>query len=379
MKRTIRTASLGVAAAAMLFTTVACSSDAPEATTPSAEASPAADTPAPAAAGSITDVAVADGNFTVLAKLVTAAGLGETLSGPGPFTVFAPTDAAFEAKAAELGIPLDDLISDLIADPALLKDVLLYHVVSGNVPAADVVGLNGQDVTTLSGETWTVVVNGDAVSIEDGFGRMVNVTAVDVPASNGVIHVLDSVLDGALPAFDAGDQELEPSATDAIPYAESFDGAANQTIVEDLLAAGSFTTLVKLVTAADLGEALSGPGSFTLFAPTDAAFEAVAADLGVNLDDLLNTLATDPALLKDVLLYHVVSGKVPAADVVGLNGQDVTTLSGESWTVVVDGENVTIKDGYGRVANVVDVDLAASNGVIHVVDRVLEGAIPGKG
>ena len=94
MKRTIRTASLGVAAAAMLFTTVACSSDEPEATTPSAEASPAADTPAPAAAGSITDVAVADGNFTVLAKLVPAAGLGETLSGPGPFTVFAPTDAA---------------------------------------------------------------------------------------------------------------------------------------------------------------------------------------------------------------------------------------------------------------------------------------------
>ena len=105
----------------------------------------------------------------------------------------------------------------------------------------------------------------------------------------------------------------------------------------------------------------------------------MAADLGVNLDDLLNTLANDPALLKDVLLYHVVSGKVPAADVVGLNGQDVTTLSGESWTVVVDGENVTIKDGYGRVANVVDVDLAASNGVIHVVDRVLEGAIPDKG
>ena len=379
MKRTIRSASLGLAAAAMLFTTVACSSDAPEATTPTAEASTAANTPAPAAAGSITDVAVADGNFTVLAKLVTAAGLGETLSGPGPFTVFAPTDAAFEAKAAELGIPLDDLISDLIADPALLKDVLLYHVVSGNVPAADVLGLNGQDVTTLSGETWTVVVNGDAVSIEDGFGRMVNVTAVDVPASNGVIHVLDSVLDGALPDFDTGDQELEPSATDAMPYTESFDGAANQTIVEDLLAAGSFTTLAKLVTTADLGETLSGPGPFTVFAPTDAAFEAVAADLGVNVDDLLNTLANDPALLKDVLLYHVVSGKVPAADVVGLNGQDVTTLSGESWTVVVDGENVTIKDGYGRVANVVDVDLAASNGVIHVVDRVLEGAIPDKG
>jgi transforming growth factor-beta-induced protein len=362
----------------MLFTTVACSSDEPEATAPSAEATPASDAPAAEAVGNLVDVAVADGNFTVLAKLVTAAGLGETLSGPGPFTVFAPTDAAFEAAAAELGVPLDDLVNTVLADPALLTDMLLYHVVDGNVPAADVVALNGKDVTTLSGETWTVMVNGDAVSIQDGFGRMVNVTAVDVPASNGVIHVLDNVLEGALPASDTEDQALEPAASNASPYADSYDGAADKTIVEDLVAAGSFTTLVELVTAAGLAETLSGAGPFTVFAPTDAAFEAVAADLGVNLDDLLNTLIADPALLKDVLLYHVVSGNVPAADVVGLNGKDVETLSGESWTVVVDGDTVTIKDGYGRIANVVDVDVAASNGVIHVVDKVLEGAVPGE-
>lgn len=378
MKRSIRSVGLGLVAATMLFTTVACSSDEPEATTPSAEATPASDAPAAEAVGNLVDVAVADGNFTVLAKLVTAAGLGETLSGPGPFTVFAPTDAAFEAAAAELGVPLDDLVNTVLADPALLTDMLLYHVVDGNVPAADVVALNGKDVTTLSGETWTVMVNGDAVSIQDGFGRMVNVTAVDVPASNGVIHVLDNVLEGALPASDTEDQVLEPAASDASPYADSYDGAADKTIVEDLVAAGSFTTLVELVTAAGLAETLSGAGPFTVFAPTDAAFEAVAADLGVNLDDLINTLIADPALLKDVLLYHVVSGNVPAADVVGLNGKDVETLSGESWTVVVDGDTVTIKDGYGRIANVVDVDVAASNGVIHVVDKVLEGAVPGE-
>ncbi len=378
MKRSIRSVGLGLVAATMLFTTVACSSDEPEATAPSAEATPASDAPAAEAVGNLVDVAVADGNFTVLAKLVTAAGLGETLSGPGPFTVFAPTDAAFEAAAAELGVPLDDLVNTVLADPALLTDMLLYHVVDGNVPAADVVALNGKDVTTLSGETWTVMVNGDAVSIQDGFGRMVNVTAVDVPASNGVIHVLDNVLEGALPASDTEDQALEPAASNASPYADSYDGAADKTIVEDLVAAGSFTTLVELVTAAGLAETLSGAGPFTVFAPTDAAFEAVAADLGVNLDDLINTLIADPALLKDVLLYHVVSGNVPAADVVGLNGKDVETLSGESWTVVVDGDTVTIKDGYGRIANVVDVDVAASNGVIHVVDKVLEGAVPGE-
>lgn len=376
MKKSIRSVGLGLVAATVLFTTVACSSDEPEATTPSAEATPASDTPAAEAEGNIVDVAVADGNFTVLAKLVTAAGLDETLTGAGPFTVFAPTDAAFEALAADLGVPLDDVINGLIADPALLTDMLLYHVVSGTVPATDVAALNGKDVTTLSGETWTVMVNGDAVSIKDGFGRMVNVTAVDVPASNGVIHVLDDVLQGALPDYGTEDQALEPAASDASPYADEFDGAADRTIVEDLVAAGTFTTLVKLVTAAGLDETLSGPGPFTVFAPTDAAFEIVAAELGVNLDDLVTTVIADPTLLNDILLYHVVSGTVPAADVVGLNGKDVETLSGESWTVVVDGENVTIEDGYGSIATVVDVDVAASNGVIHVVDRVLQGAVP---
>jgi uncharacterized surface protein with fasciclin (FAS1) repeats len=205
---------------------------------------------------------------------------------------------------------------------------------------------------------------------------MVNVTAVDVPASNGVIHVLDDVLQGALPDYGTEDQALEPAASDASPYADEFDGAADRTIVEDLVAAGTFTTLVKLVTAAGLDETLSGPGPFTVFAPTDAAFEIVAAELGVNLDDLVTTVIADPTLLNDILLYHVVSGTVPAADVVGLNGKDVETLSGESWTVVVDGENVTIEDGYGSIATVVDVDVAASNGVIHVVDRVLQGAVP---
>lgn len=199
MKRSIRSVGLGLIAATMLFTTVACSSDEPEATTPSAEATPASDAPAAEAVGNLVDVAVADGNFTVLAKLVTAAGLGETLSGPGPFTVFAPTDAAFEAVAADLGVNLDDLLNALIADPALLKDVLLYHVVSGNVPAADVVGLNGKDVETLSGESWTVVVDGDTVTIKDGYGRIANVVDVDVAASNGVIHVVAKVLEGAVP------------------------------------------------------------------------------------------------------------------------------------------------------------------------------------
>ena len=352
----------------MLLTTVACGSDEPASTTPTAEA----------AVGNIVDVAVSAGSFTVLTQLLTAAGLDETLAGTGPFTVFAPTDAAFEEKAAELGVPLDDLVNGLIADPELLTDMLLYHVVPGNIPAADVVTLNGQDVETLSGETWTVIVNGETVSIEDGFGRIVNVIDVDVPASNGVIHILDSVLEGALPDYDSEDQSLEPTTSDAVPYPSDFDGAEDKNIVQDLVAAGSFTVLVTLLNAAGLEETLSGPGPFTVFAPTDAAFEVVAADLGISLDDLLTAVTADPALLTDILLYHVVSGKIPAADVVGLNGTKVETLSGESWTVIVDGETVSIKDGYGQIVNVIDVDVKASNGVIHVVDTVIQGAVPGE-
>jgi transforming growth factor-beta-induced protein len=367
MKRSIRAASLGVVAAALLLTTAACSSSEPASTTTSAEAS-----------GNVVDVAVSAGSFTVLTQLLTATGLDETLAGAGPFTVFAPTDAAFEAVAAKLGVPLDDMVNGLLADPELLTDMLLYHVVPGNIPAADVVTLNGQDVESLSGETWAVIVNGEAVSIEDGFGRIVNVIDVDVPASNGVIHILDSVLEGALPDFSSEDQSLEPTTPDASPYSDEYDGATDKTIVQDLVSAGTFTVLVKLLNAAGLEETLSGPGPFTVFAPTDAAFEAVAADLGVNLDGLLNAVTADPALLTDILLYHVVSGKIPAADVAGLNGKKVETLSGEGWTVIVDGDTVRIEDGYGRIANVIDVDVKASNGVIHVVDKVLEGAVPGE-
>ncbi len=197
MNPSLRKAGLIVVAAALLLTSAACSTDETTSTTTSAEASPTAGT-GDIADGNIVDVAVSAGSFTVLTELLTAVGLVETLSGPGPFTVFAPTDEAFEASAAKLGVNLDDLIAEVIADPELLTDMLLYHVVSGNLPATEVVTLNGQKVETLSGEGWTVIVDGDNVSIEDGFGRFAKVIDVDVAASNGVIHVIDNVLQGAV-------------------------------------------------------------------------------------------------------------------------------------------------------------------------------------
>lgn len=165
--------ALGVVAVlgAVLMLLAACGSDA-ETTTPAAEpeAQPA----------TIVDIAVGDGRFQTLVAALQAAGLVETLQGEGPFTVFAPTDDAF---AKLLAGTVDALLQDVPA----LTDILLYHVVSGNVMAADVVKLDM--ATTVQGEAVSVTVDGDTVRINDA-----QVIITDIAAANGVIHVIDTVL-----------------------------------------------------------------------------------------------------------------------------------------------------------------------------------------
>ncbi len=177
----------------------ACSSTATPAATPSAAApttaapstpSAAATSAAPtsAAAKDIVDTAVAAGDFKTLATAVTAAGLAETLKGPGPFTVFAPTDAAFAKLPA-------GTLQTLLADPkGKLTQILTYHVVKGKVLAADVAGMDGKTVTTVQGGALKVQVAGGKVSLIDATGATVGVVKTDIMASNGVIHVLDGVL-----------------------------------------------------------------------------------------------------------------------------------------------------------------------------------------
>jgi uncharacterized surface protein with fasciclin (FAS1) repeats len=137
----------------------------------------------------IVDTAVAAGDFTTLVSAVQAAGLEDTLRGEGPFTVFAPTDAAFEA------LP-EGTVETLLEEPeGDLADILTYHVVEGEVMAADVAGLDGQDVPTVNGATFTVNVADDgAVTLTDAAGNEVAVTQTDIDAGNGVIHVVDAVL-----------------------------------------------------------------------------------------------------------------------------------------------------------------------------------------
>ncbi len=178
---------------ALAITTAACGSD--DADTAASSAAPATTSAAPSpspsesmASADIVDTAVAAGDFTTLAAALTAAELVETLKGTGPFTVFAPTDDAFAKLPAGT---VDTLLKDPKGD---LTQILTYHVVPGKVMAADVVKLDGQKVTTVQGGELTVGVDGDKVTLTDAAGNVINVTATDVEASNGVIHVIDGVL-----------------------------------------------------------------------------------------------------------------------------------------------------------------------------------------
>ena len=200
---TTRTLRLAAGLAALGVVASACGDDGADAdtastTTPATVAAtmaPAATdvpmtTPAPATTDAdIVDTAIAAGDFTTLVAAVQAAGLEDTLRGEGPFTVFAPTDDTFAALPA-------GTIETLLEDPAGdLTDILTYHVVAGAVPAADVVGLDGQQVTTVNGAAITVGVADDgSVTLTDAAGNDVAVVATDVQANNGVIHVIDAVL-----------------------------------------------------------------------------------------------------------------------------------------------------------------------------------------
>ena len=191
----------GIAALGLIAGACSDDSDSDDSSTPTVEqttattaAAPAATeapatTEAMAAEDDIVDTAIAAGDFTTLVAAVQAAGLEETLRGEGPFTVFAPTDDAFAA------LP-EGTVETLLEDPTGdLASILTYHVVAGAVPAADVVGLDGQEVETVNGATFTVNIGDDgSVSLTDAAGNEVNVVATDIQASNGVIHVIDAVL-----------------------------------------------------------------------------------------------------------------------------------------------------------------------------------------
>ncbi len=180
--RTPKILKLGAVAIAAALLFAACSSDGDDESATTTEA-PTETTAAPddaAAEANIVETAVAAGDFTTLVTAVEAADLAGTLSGEGPYTVFAPTDDAFAA------LP-EGAVDDLLADPEALANVLTYHVVDGDVMAADL--SDGMEVEALNGETLTITIDGDTVKVNDA-----TVTTADIVTSNGVIHVIDTVL-----------------------------------------------------------------------------------------------------------------------------------------------------------------------------------------
>jgi transforming growth factor-beta-induced protein len=273
----------------------------------------------------IVDIAAGDERFTTLVAAVKAAGLVDTLNGKGPFTDFAPTNDAFAKLPAGT---LEELLKP--ENKQKLTDILLYHVVPGDVTAADVAKLSS--VTTALGQDVTIKVAMGNVYVDQS-----KVSTTDINASNGVIHAIDSV--------------LLPPSTDAM---------TGKTIVE--IAAGDerFTTLVAAVKAAGLVDTLNGKGPFTVFAPTNDAFAKLPAG---TLDSLLKP--ENKQKLTDILLYHVVSGDVMAADVVNLTS--ATTVLGKDIKITVKGGKVYLNDN----VQVIITDIKASNGVIHVIDMVL--------
>ncbi|MGB2236785.1 MAG: fasciclin domain-containing protein, partial [Candidatus Poseidoniaceae archaeon] len=258
------------------------------------------------------------GNHNSLVAALAHAELVDILSGDGPFTVFAPTDQAF----SDAGIDLADFDTDEANQT--LVDILTYHVVSGEVLSSALT--DGMSVETLNGDNVSIGV-GDDVTVNDA-----TVTLADVVSSNGVIHVIDKVL---MPPEDGpGDIPTIASST------------------------GVHDVLVDAIIQAGLLYPLSDDGPYTIFAPTDQAF----IDAGINLSDF--TDEDGIAALSNILAYHVTIGAVLSGDL--SDGLFVTMLNQQQVRVGVTPGGVIVND-----ASVTQADVVASNGVIHVIDKVL--------
>jgi len=270
---------------------------------------------------SIPATAIAAGDFNTLVTALQAADLVSVLEGDGPFTVFAPTDAAFAKLPAGT---VETLLKPENRDR--LVQILTYHVVPGKVLARDVVKI--KNAGTVAGPRAKVKVDGGKVFIDQA-----QVVKTDIACSNGVIHVIDEVI---------------------IP--------TDKTIPQVATEAGTFNTLLAAVKAAGLVDVLSSKGPFTVFAPTDEAFAKLPKG---TVESLLKP--ENQKKLVEILTYHVVPGRVYSDQVVELS---------EAPTVL--GRNVPVAAAKGRVtvggADVVAVDIDAANGVIHVIDEVM---IPG--
>lgn len=289
-------------------------------------------------ATTVVDVALAN-NLTSLAAALEATDLVATLQGSGPFTVFAPDNDAFDALLTATGLDLNNLSS---TEEALVRNILLNHVIVGqNLSSTDLVnagsgytnvaatGPNGENLSLYFNTANGVEINGQST-----------VTSANLTATNGTVHIVDTVIDLPTIATFATSNPSLSILVDALVYADT-----------------GMPTVPYINTVSD-----TAAGPFTVFAPSNDAFVDLLAELNISaLTDL------DTATVDAVLTYHIVTDNVQSS---GLPNGTVTTIGGD---ITADNTNFTLTDPNGRVSNIVTtlVDIQGINGVVHVIDKVI--------
>ena len=275
----------------------------------------------------IVDLAIVTPELSSLVAALTAANLVDALNGDGPFTVLAPTNEAFAMFLSDNGFAtLDDVPVDV------LTQVLLNHVISGNLTSTDLVTAGSGYSNTLASGAGNDTSMSIYFNTSNGvmFNGTSTVSQADIAASNGVIHIVDAVI--GLP-----------------------------TVVTFAAADPTFSTLVTALTvltpATNFVEILQDEGPYTVFAPTDEAFSALPA-------------IPDEEPLTQILLYHVVAGNIASANLTNPGNTTAVTLQGEEITVTMPEATITDADGNTDIG-IIAVDVQAVNGVIHVINKVM--------
>ena len=305
----------------------------------------------------IVEIAVETDDLSILVDALIAAnaGLVETLSGEGPFTVFAPTNDAFVALLGILGDDYNSLADfDTQEEIELLVKILTYHVAAG-VEAFSTDLSDGQHIPTVNGANLGIALSGGGVHVVDASGTNASVVIPDVDASNGVVHVINKVL-------------LPQEAIDFVAMLNM------KNIVEIAVETDDLSILVDALIQADAGlvEALQGDGPFTVFAPTNHAFQELFHLLGSNYHGIADfDTPGEKELLASVLLYHVIGGSALSSNDFE-DHQQIKTLQGENISIDVRlNGSIRILDKTHDRAHVSAADTEASNGIVHIIDKVL--------
>ena len=305
----------------------------------------------------VVDVVTDNDNLTLLEQALIQADLIDALNADGPFTIFAPSDDAINALFDLLGDSFngfEDFTNPL--ELVLLRQILLHHVVPQNLPSTDLIS---GTVASLSNGTLEIIASGGTFVIGDASDTDANLVSVDNTADNGVVHIIDKILISQEVADLLADIgiDIDDPSSEAPTIADLVETTDDLEFLEEAL---RITGLL---------ETLDGEGPFTVFAPSNDTISLLFALIGSTANSIEDfDLDYEIDLLRNVLLYHVVAGRIGSSD---LNEGPVATLLGDSFELELDGDGFVIEDATGLDANFIFTDIPASNGVIHVINRIL--------